>query len=180
MSTLKVNNLQDLGADAVVTNGVIEKAALPSGSILQVVSILKTDTFSSNSTSMVDITGMSATITPSSSSSNILVAVTMNVSADDGQTGGFQIVRTSTAIGIGAAAGSRVRVSHPFRGISSNWGGSGAFMILDSPATASAVTYKVQGRVEASSFYLNRSGFDADSAAYHRGASTITLMEVAG
>ena len=86
MSLLKVNSLQDLGADAVVTDGVIVSSALPTGSILQVVSTTKTDTFTSTSTSMVDITGLSATITPSSTSSKILVMA----SVASGNTGSQQ------------------------------------------------------------------------------------------
>ena len=56
------------------TGQVIPKAALPTGSVLQVVQApVKTDGFTTTSTSYVDITGMSVSITPISSSSKILI-----------------------------------------------------------------------------------------------------------
>jgi len=46
-----------------------------SDKVLQVVSATKTDTFSTSSTSFVDVTGLTANITPSSTSSKIMVFV---------------------------------------------------------------------------------------------------------
>jgi hypothetical protein len=52
---------------------------------------------------------------------------------------------------------------------------------LDSPATASAVTYKVTLRIgTAGNAWVNRTGADIDNAAYARLVSTLTVMEVAG
>ena len=53
----------------------IGDAGLPAGSVLQVVQTVKTDTFATTSTSFVDITGVSVAITPSSTSSKILIQV---------------------------------------------------------------------------------------------------------
>ena len=52
--------------------------------------------------------------------------------------------------------------------------------ILDSPATTSATTYKVQGKINygTGTFYVNRQVNDADQTYIIRAASTITLMEV--
>ena len=89
MSTLRVDNVTDLGDDPVVTAGVVAGGALPAGSILQVVSVTKTDSFTTSSSSFVDITGLSATITPSSASSKILVSsfgdcfVSVSIPMDD-------------------------------------------------------------------------------------------------
>jgi hypothetical protein len=52
--------------------------------------------------------------------------------------------------------------------------------VLDSPNTAAAVTYKVQGSTNSGTFTVNRSSTDPDSAGGRRTVSTITLMEVAG
>jgi hypothetical protein len=55
--------------------GTLSSSRLPTGSVLQVVSTSKTDTFSSSSSgSWIDITGLSATITPTNSSNKILVS----------------------------------------------------------------------------------------------------------
>ena len=60
------------GTLATASRG-ISNASIPSGGILQIQSTTKTDTFSSSSTSFTDITGLSVNITPTSSTSKILV-----------------------------------------------------------------------------------------------------------
>ena len=57
---------------------------------------------------------------------------------------------------------------------------SGQF--LDSPATTSAVTYKLQMRSLNSGrlFHLNRHHSDADGIGSPRTASSLTVMEVSG
>jgi hypothetical protein len=151
--------------------------------ILQVVSTTKTDTFTMTSSTFADVTGFSATITPSSTSSKIYVAVTtlvgQNVSATSTH---LRLLRDSTAISIGDAAGSRTRASSGAYSANSNEPVPVAFSFVDSPSTTSATTYKVQMRSTVNTFrsVLNRSDGDADSAVNIRSASTITLMEVAG
>ena len=52
---------------------------------------------------------------------------------------------------------------------------------LDSPSTTSALTYKVQGRLDANGvLYINRTGQDANADYGSRGISTLTVMEIAG
>jgi hypothetical protein len=150
--------------------------------ILQVVSTTKSDTFSTSSTSNVDITGLSLSITPKFTTSKILALVTIN----SGKSGGlptFQLVRESTAIAIGDAAGSRQRASTSAYPGGSNEGdqlSTSSITFLDSPSTTSATTYKVQGRIQTSTLFINRTGNDTDSSTFPRTVSTITLMEVAG
>ena len=49
---------------------------------------------------------------------------------------------------------------------------------VDEPATASAVTYKVQCYAQAAyTFYCNRTQTDGDLAGYARTVSTFTVME---
>ena len=72
------SNLSLAGTN-VFTSGKLVTSAQPTGAILQVVSTFKSDTFSTASTSFVDITGMSATITPTSATSKILVFINLTV-----------------------------------------------------------------------------------------------------
>jgi hypothetical protein len=162
-----------------LSTGTVDRARLPVGSVLQVGSTTKTDVFSTTSTSFTDITGFSVTLTPTSSSSKFLVQVVANVANSGADAVMIQLVRGSTAICIGDAAGSRIRASASNMFTSSSMS-STAVNFLDSPATASAVTYKVQMRLNSGTGYLNRSGADTDNAAHPRTASTITVMEIAG
>jgi len=149
-----------------------------SGRVLQVVSTTKTDTFSTASTSYVDVTGLSATITPTSSTSKILVHVSIVV----GSQGIFavQLLRGSTAVGIADASGSHVQSSvASFTNSDANTTAIGAFMYLDSPATTSATTYKIQVITQGSTNYVNRTINDVNSIVGTRTASSITVMEIA-
>ena len=153
----------------------------------QVLQAVKTDTFSVQGTNTSDVTGLSVTITPSSSSSKILVSYKCSVSIDNGGYSGFiLLLRGSTQIYLGDAASNRTRASSFMTSHSAaDFGAyemfdlSGSF--LDSPATTSATTYKIQMRSQNSGrdFYLNRHANDADGVGSPRTASSITVQEVA-
>lgn len=150
------------------------------GKILQVVSVLKTDVFSTTSTSLVDVTGLTLDITPSSASSTILVSAYVNgVSGDNAV---VQLQRDGTVIGAGDAASSRTR---SFGGGFYTPGGltHAAYSItfLDSPATTSTLTYKIQAGSPGGAvvFYLGRNLSDTDNGQHCRTPQCITLMEVA-
>ncbi len=170
----------------IVDGAVTAAKATGFGKIAQVVQAVKTDTFTSSSGSLTDITGMSAAITPSASSSKVLVTVVMNVgvtAADRYSV--FQLVRGSTAICLGDASSSRTRGSFAHVRVDANGSANEVetktITFLDSPSTTSATTYKMQGLVQTDSspsFTVNRSGADADAAHGFRVASSITLMEV--
>jgi hypothetical protein len=150
------------------------------GKILQVVSVPKTDTFTLTSTTMTDITGLSASITPSSTSSKVFVVLTFG--QIDGSTDVIisgDVTRNGTAIGIGDAAGTRTRTGWSVVTDTGNRGHSASFTFLDSPSTTSSLTYQARIRSRDSSLYLNRSFSDTDGV-FARTISTITLMEVAG
>ena len=181
MSTLKVNNLTDLGADAVVTDGVIDSGALPTGSILQVVSTTKTDTFTMSSATYADVTGLSASITPSSTSSKIFVLLNTWGDTNTADIGMLRLMRDATPIGVGDSEGSRVAASVSFSTFAgSNDPTSASASVLDSPNTTSTITYKAQIRLASGTAYINRYHSDINSAVAPRTASSITLMEVAG
>ena len=152
------------------------------GGIIQVVSTTKTDTFDTTSTSFVDITGLSVSITPKFSTSKILVTYHTNASMeDDGYRGGLRLMRDSTAIFVGDSAGSRPQLSNHLveaTGTQQQFSYSG--QTLDSPATTSAVTYKVQAISLDSGrqININKSYGDSDDALNGRTASSITVMEV--
>jgi len=153
------------------------------GNVLQVVQTVKTDTFSTASSSFVDVTGLSAQITPTSSSNKVLAQffVTGGTSADS-YTCVFQLVRDSTAIGIADSAGSRVRSTTRFYSPSQSHGQCSNAVYLDSPSTTSQITYKVQMAVQSGATgYINRAGTDTDSTLVYfaRSISSLVLMEVA-
>jgi len=158
--------------------GSIPKAALPSGSILQVVQTVKRDSFSTTSASFTDITGLSAAITPTAASSKILIFVAVTMANDSGGRGAFiQLTGGATSTAIGDSSGSRVR-SLGAGGYDTSGGPFNA-MFLDSPNTTSATTYQVQGRRgDAGTALFGRTRADTGDNA--NTISTITLMEVAG
>ena len=147
--------------------------------VLQVVSAIKTDTFTTTSTSFVDVTGLTISITPSSTSSLVLVFGTLSGSNDAGAAyGAGAIYRGTTPIFAGAAASNRTRgIQFDVAGAVQMLNVSGS--VLDNPASTSALTYswRVMNN-SAGTFYVNRSETDTDTANYPRGASSITAMEI--
>ena len=144
--------------------------------VLQVVTTNKTDTYTTTSTSFTDITGFSVSITPSSATSKILVLVNANVGLGDAVVT-LRLLRDSTVIFAGDAAGTR---PVGFYGTSENLGANifnSGGIFLDSPATTSATSYKVQMRVNANAGYLNRNNLDTDGL-MPRVTSSITVMEI--
>lgn len=148
-------------------------------SVLQVVSTTKTDTFTTTSSSYVDVTGLSVSITPRFSNSKILVISSVQGGGQSGiSLGYFQLVRDSSAIAIGDASGTKIRASSYVLSPGNNEGlMSSTITFLDSPNTTASVTYKIQAR-GGSWVGVNRTNADnADSMA--RTASSITVMEIA-
>ena len=164
----------------------IPKAALPAGSILLVVSVAKTDTCSTTgAATWNDITGLSATITPTSSTSKFLIVGSLNIGANSGAASlSFRYLRNSTIIGVGDSAGSRPQATGTFYAGDTAGAaaiGTSSLSFLDSPATASAITYKIQGTSSTASIvYVNRSVRDNDGTGYDaRFISTLVIMEIA-
>tara|TARA_R110002096_G_scaffold273554_1_gene467472 strand:- start:751 stop:1281 length:531 start_codon:yes stop_codon:yes gene_type:complete len=176
MSLLKVNSLQDLGADAVVTDGVIVSSALPAGSLLQVVSTTKTDAFSLSASGYQDVPGLSVSITPSSASSKILIL--FHVVAGNSVTAGdvrVNLVRDSTNIAQGTT-GTSVNSTTAVKTGVNYVPYTVSLSHLDSPASASSITYKIQIAKSTGVATVNRRGDNAANGM----VSSITLMEVAG
>jgi hypothetical protein len=155
--------------------------AAPSGSggkILQVVQATKTDTASVTGSSFSSV--FTASITPSSSSSRVLVMAFLSVGGATSNYSNIRLVKSSTVLLQGDTAGSRTRVT-----AMGNPGVAGAMNAItinyvDSPASTSALTYEIElASHSTGAVYLNRSGTDTDGATISRASSTIILMEVA-
>lgn len=149
-----------------------EKFALR-GITKNVQSTTKTTAFSTTSTSMTDVTGLSVTITPTSASSKVLVIVSMYVSVGGNNSDVINLVRGSTAIAQPAADTYSATMNAAFTANSQDE--TVAIAHLDNPATTSATTYKIQMRsANGSTSYVCRRG----DVTYVTAASTITAMEV--
>lgn len=148
------------------------------GSIVQVQQVVKTDFFVAavNANAFVDVTGLSITVTPKHSTSKFLVNIVVQGSAT--VDGVIRLLRDGNLIGAGTA-GSSTQSGISFMGLRSMQyeGYSNAGSFLDSPATASPITYKIQvGNASGSNIYINR---PPSGAAEENMISTITVMEVA-
>jgi len=174
------------------TSGTVLTSAsntgFPAGSILQVVSTTKTNSFSTSSTSFTDVTGLSVSITPSSASNKILVFIScsMAASADD-KVLPLQLFRDSTAIGLADQSGSnKLRTSGgamSAQNVSDLFVETNnvSFQYLDSPSTTSSTTYKIQTRAGTSgSIIIGLNGDSTDDANRASYPATITVMEVKG
>jgi hypothetical protein len=173
----------------VITTGRIVASAMPSGSVIQTVQSIKSDTYSLSSPAdtWVDVTGASVTITPTSASSRILVIPDFVWGGDGGLGVNYMIrlFRDSTQIYTPTSSGSRATGLFEIESSVSTAYDYMLFpsmrMFLDSPATTSAVTYKIQARLtNGGTFYLNRNHVDTDSVQQMRTSSSFTVMEIAG
>jgi hypothetical protein len=144
----------------------IPKAAMPAGTVLQVVSATYSTQVSTSSSTYAD-TGLTATITPTSSSSTILVIVSQsNVAKDSSDTGAnIRLLRGASALTTAAIIAAYDNTS------GANNVGSVSLNYLDSPATTSATTYKTQvaSNMGTGTCYVQTNG----------STSYITLMEIA-
>jgi len=189
-SKLKTDVLETVSGSGTIalTNQLsgMTHASMPSGSTLQVVSTTKTDTFVVTSNSFVDITGLTATITPSSASSKILVTVAVSFSGASNAYVAFYVVRGSTAILQPTETGTGIECAG---GYAINNQGNNPYSVhkelmtgLDSPNTTSAITYKVQVspmRTSSQPISINRSHTIGDNNQF-RTTSTITVQEIKG
>ncbi len=188
---MPLTKIQSLGiTDGTIVNADINASAAIAGTklsgagkILQVVSTAKTDTFTTTSTSLVDVTGLSVSITPSSASNKILIFATVNLGTTNANFANASLLRGSTEIFIGDASTNRTRATFmSFSGVS-NEGVADCIPItfLDSPNSTSSLTYKIQILCPtAGTTHVNKSHRDQQSTTYDvRLASSITVMEIA-
>jgi hypothetical protein len=159
---------------------------LPTGSVLQVKQAYKTDIFSTTANSDTDITGLSVPITPSSTSSKILVTSNISGFSHNGLGGGLCIKRDSTKIGLADTSGSRARTSFSGDLYTGDAAGTGQMhfnavaCFLDSPSSTSALTYKITAQCNGNTLNINHEETDSDGNDTTRCVSHITVMEIAG
>jgi hypothetical protein len=184
-NAISQNNIVSVNA-SVASVGTLPKARLPAGTVLQVVSNTKTDTFTTSSTTDVAITGLFATITPTSASSKILVLVNIGSSGATTSDYGvfFSLYRSASVItgAVGDAASSRKVCSFASRNSSDGRYQSSSIMHQDSPASTSSLTYACYVSMESGggTACINRSANDTNAANFPRTISSITVMEIAG
>ena len=167
------------------TNRIIPRDGLVSGTgigggIIQMKQTIKKDQFttSNNTSNYTDITGLNASITPTRSDSKILVRVII-YNSNQNAVNFFRLLRGSTFIEqpSGTSSSGAVYNAHGFAYYNcNNWQDTTVIEILDSPATTSATTYKIQCAVTSGTCTINK--FIGTSNYY--GVSTITAMEVSG
>lgn len=151
---------------------------------VQQTTVTGTDGISNVVASFVDAAAggntLQVSITPTASDSKVLITATIFVGVSVAMAVNARLIRgASTIIAAGVTAGSRTVVS----GSQYVEGGSNAgtlvIRFLDSPATTSATTYKVQLAPNVTgTVYLNRSGSDTDNSSHPRGISVITAQEI--
>jgi len=173
---------------AVVINGngavtgltALPDSAMAEGSVIQVVSVLKNDSFSTTSSSFVDITGFTLDITPQSTSSKILIFSTFawgnNVNTNASCEANLVRVLGGSATNLAqpANSGATVVLSNPNSNLIFTTG-RGDFIFLDSPNTTNTVTYKWQTKSDGSATtFINTRSVDNNLDQ----SATITAMEI--
>jgi len=166
----------------VLTNATaLPKTALPTGSVLQVVQSVYTTRFTTSTNGSWVSPGMTGSITPSSTSSKILVFVNVVV-GDSGGTGTngatIRLTRNSSPVSYlnRTSAGNPAGIY-----ITGNVYISGTLHLeyLDSPSSTSSVTYGVDYWIEAGTNY-GTFNTDKDNNSGAQGNATVTMMEIAG
>ena len=197
MSTIKTTNITHgsnsgtanlvLASDGKVT--IPEKKLYCPGAVVQVVSTTKTDAWTesvSEGALSAIVTGLTTAITPTATSSKILLTGFVTVVNDVGGSWGTGIVLCNGSTEIsgarGASSGSRSLLSGV--GETVHRGSCIPLNFLDSPSTTSAITYGIKvwnGHTSTQNLAVNyKNGDDTDDNNHYRATSTLTAMEIAG
>jgi len=171
---ISVGGLPDgiVDTDMIAANAVTAPKR-GAGAILQVKQVGKTDitsVTSSGNNDYSDIPSFSLAITPTSSSSKILVMVALTVGGNSGAFS-LKLFRGSTEIG-SPSSGTRPAMIHRYT--AAQYLDSNIINFLDSPNTTSAITYKLQISTHGNAMVINRYSVSDDFTT----ASYLTLMEV--
>jgi hypothetical protein len=185
-------------ADGTIVNADINSSAAIAGTkvsgsfgkVLQVVQTVKNDTWSSNTNALTEVTGLTASLTPSSTTSKILVMIDAVVGTSYFEVNG-SLYRNGSVItnAIGDANTSITSMQRR------TWAGNSyqttsqsntydyfqlGVTYLDSPSSTALTTYSIAlDNYSSNTVYVNRSHYQETSGAYSaRTVSTITLMEI--
>jgi hypothetical protein len=151
------------------------------GDEIQRVYVPLTTPFTTTSTSFTNVTGLAASLTPTSAADlvEITALVSGGVSASAG-TGGMRFTRGSTGICTATTPGNRIQATTEFTSFASANQISTAPLCLDAPGTTSSTTYNVQVICNQDTVYVNQTRTDTNSAAFTRGYSYIQVREIMG
>ena len=165
-----------------IATGAITNDSLASGvggKVLQVVSTAKTDASTMTNTTFTQVSGLSVNITPSSTSSKILLMCTYNIGGSSSTQAYSALFRDDTQIALGDANGNRIRSSTQQIENQTNEITSSGITFLDSPSTTAQITYGIRSRTQGSStIYINRGVTWSNSAQSATNCSVITAMEI--
>ena len=188
MSRLVTNAIRSTAASSDAMT--IDSAGKPSfpnggvGKILQVVTSTKNDTFTTTSSSFVDLTGMSRTITPLVASSKILILTTLHVGGNDSSYPAFALLRGSTILADGDyGTSNRTACTFGHYLPSQTTTNMVAHHFLDTPSYSlgDTLTYKIQvlSAYQSKQVTINRIDNTVDASYSLAGTSNLTVMEVA-
>ncbi len=138
------------------------------GKVLQVIVGTTNTRVGATSNAWLD-TNLSASITPSATSSKVLVMVTGDVQSDAWKNGSVTVFRGGTG---GTNLGSSSYGIQYLKGVSSACGHAVSFNVLDSPSTTSSTSYLVK--------IINNTGSGTIYLPHNSGhnVNTIVLMEI--
>ena len=185
-------NDQVLMSDGALTSNVVFPAGpsisgqVSGGHVLQVQQKIKTDTWSDSigtGAESENVTGLNCSITPSSTSSKILVSVSVSTGSPDSQFAAIKLYCNNSQIGQGDVDNSATRVSASSLRDSQSQLTTTSFSFLHQPSSIAEQSYSIRivhGSSSTQTIYVNREYFGGTSAVYVRGISTITAMEIQG
>ena len=161
-SILNVDQINNAAGTSAVTINSSGKVLMP-GHVVQVVSNFITTDFNTTSTSFVS-SGLSASITPSSTSSKVFVLVSLPSWYIGSDNAYATVYRDSTNLGNGSVGLMMIYVNATYA--------PSTTQVMDSPSSTSSLTYTVHVRsVGGAVTYVSYPTY---------GHFTITLMEIAG
>ena len=172
MALIKLNLAQGVTGTLPTSNYV------DSGKIGQIISTTVTSTTSINADTFADISGMTLSITPTATSSKVLVLVQAYVSGGATANQPINLLRDSTVLGRADSNGYTFAFRQSQDGQSNYRMHNLSHTILDTPSSSSALTYKLQWKTNSGPLYLNRPNNTGGLGANVTTGSTITAMEV--
>ena len=169
--------------DGAVTLPVGRSDLSLNGGIVQVVQTEQTaaSSISNPGGSFIDLTGMSVTITPTSSNSRIFIHAQINITgraANNVMHG--RLDRNGTIIHLGDADGSKNRSFAEGQPVPDGSSGQIICMFVDSPATTDPLIYKIQVTSNNIIFFNRAAHSENDNNTGSRTASSIIAMEILG
>ena len=181
--TITLNGTTGITTPALDSVAPFSSADMPAGSVIQVVHGILDYPVVFSANTWTDI-GLSATITPTSTTSKILVIVHIQVGGDSSSyDAGIALARNGTHIGKAPNSENRNACFMPFNSRSQTPYETASISnsLLDAPASISALTYKLQGLAyNSTNQFINRCSSDGNNGGDSRHISNITLMEISG